>query len=122
MSPDAELFALLMLALGVFSGFNLGRHFEARRTAEALRFDRRHRARQVRALHRACNQALDLAIAREQELLGVIRQQRAYITEFAVSPRVVATEEEAQEIRELWAAAWRAAHEGGEPQGMGAES
>jgi hypothetical protein len=44
----------------------------------------------------------------------VIRTQRAYITEFAVLPRVVATEEEAQQIRDVWAAAWRAAHEGGE--------
>lgn len=114
MSLEAELFAVCMLALGTLSGFNLARHFQGKRAAESLRIAQRLRDRRELVWKRACNQALELAIAREQELLGVIRQQRAYITEFAVSPRVVATEEEAQRIRDVWAAAWRAAHEGGE--------
>lgn len=112
---------LLALLLFLALGFLLGRQIQHRSAGEALRLAQRLRDRRELVWKRACNQALELAIAREQELLGVIRTQRAYITEFAVSPRVVATEEEAQQIRDVWAAAWRAAHEGGEPQGMGAE-
>lgn len=101
---------LLALLLFLALGFLLGRQIQHRSAGEALRLAQRLRDRRELVWKRACNQALELAIAREQELLGVIRAQRAHITEFC-GPLWAVTPERYDELQQLWLEAWRAAHE-----------